>query len=772
MIAEVVVDVLNKQVNKTFDYLIPSYLEDVIKIGHRVKILFARRLITGFVTDVKNTSTYKKKLNPILDIIDVKPILNEEFVNIGKYIAENNFSYYALALQTMIPQAMKIKYQKVAKCEVIPDELKDIFKNRKEICIDNRSPEELKLLYNAYTNGIISIETKFKKVRNEKKIEYIYVENDTITPKSKQGQAILDYLLECGCAMPINEVVEESGYSKNSIKTLIENKILGTYEEELLFEDEKEYPVYEIKELNDIQKNVFNKVIFNQNKTYLLHGVTGSGKTMVYINWIKEAIKSGKEALMLVPEISLTPQITAILKGCFKDDIAIIHSRLSISQKYSAWKKIINKEVKIVVGARSAIFAPLTNLGIIIIDEEHESSYRQENNPKYNAIDIAKIRSSNHNCPLVLASATPDVCDYYKALNDEYELLNMPFRVNNNPLPKKEIIDMTIELKEGNKSVFSRCLKNKIVEAYKKKEQIILFLNRRGYSSFVMCRNCGEVIKCPHCDISLTFHASTNTLKCHHCGYSRLNVSNCTSCGSSKIRFVGSGTEKVMEEINNLLPEAKVLRADLDSAKKLTDYEKIFEKFKNHEADILVGTQMIAKGLDFTDVTLVGIINADLAINYPSYDANMKAFNLIEQVSGRAGRHQKQGEVIVQTYNPEHFVIKCSKNNDYLGFYEKEINNRKITDMPPFSFILELMFISSNQSLAYNEALNMLYSLKKEAKESIILGPAEGLPFKINDQYRYLIQVKIKENVIKEKIKEIYPIYQSNKDVDLKINIL
>ncbi|MDE6013607.1 MAG: primosomal protein N', partial [Anaeroplasmataceae bacterium] len=365
--------------------------------------------------------------------------------------------------------------------------------------------------------------------------------------------------------------------------------------------------------------------------------------------------------------------------------VSILHSKLSIYDKYSSWKKILNGEVQIVIGARSAIFAPLNNLGIIIIDEEHEATYIQENNPRYDALELAKLRSKTHQCPLVLGSATPKVTDYYKAILGEYELLSLPKRINQRPLPSKSVIDMTLELKNGNKSVFSEKLKKALINTYQKKEQAILFLNRRGHSSFVMCRNCGEVIKCPHCDVSLTYHSASNLLKCHYCGFSKPNVSSCPACGSGKIRFVGSGTEKVTEEISRLLPEARVLRVDMDTVSKMSDYDTIFSQFKNQEADILVGTQMIAKGLDFENVTLVGLVNADIALHYPSYDAHAVAYNLIEQVSGRAGRGSKPGEVIIQTYQPKHFVIQSSVKNDFEHFFNQEINARKIAKMPPFS---------------------------------------------------------------------------------------
>ena len=769
MIASVIVDIKAKQVNRSFDYLVPPHLENVIKVGYRVRVVFGKRVLVGFVVELKNTTTFKKSLKPISDLVDVYPVLNEEFIELAKFIASNNFSYYAVALQTMIPTALKIKYQKVAKADIIPEELKNIFNGRKEVIVDNRPLDEQKLIYEAYEKGLVELDTKFKKTRNEKMMEYIYVLDETIKPSSKQGQLLLDTLLEIGEPVPVNVLVEDSGFSKAVIKTLISKGIAGSYKKEVLPENECIIADKLTHTLNESQQNCFDSVNLESNDTYLLHGVTGSGKTLVYIKWIEEVLKKGKEALMLVPEISLTPQITAIFKGYFGDDVAILHSRLTVSEKYNAWKKILNKEVKIVVGARSAIFAPLSNLGIIIVDEEHENSYIQENNPKYNALEIASIRAKTHNCPLILGSATPNVNDYYKAINGEYILLNMPTRANNKELPKKTIVDMVLELKRGNKSVFSQTLKEKIMNTYNKKEQSILFLNRRGYSSFVMCRNCGEVIECPHCDVSLTYHASTNMLKCHHCGFSRPNVSSCPKCNSSRIRFVGSGTEKILEELNNMLPEARVLKMDMDTVSKTSDYEEIFSTFKNHEADILVGTQMITKGLDFADVTLVGVLNADLALHYPSYDATMTAYNLIEQVSGRAGRGEKSGEVIIQTYKPDHFVIKTAYNNDYDGFFKKEINNRKINNMPPFSSVIEIMVTSENATRAYEEAKNIIYALNSVKIDSEILGPAEALPFKLNDIFRFTVQVKAKEDIVIEKIKEIYPMYQNINDVDLKI---
>ncbi|MDE7106275.1 MAG: primosomal protein N' [Anaeroplasmataceae bacterium] len=769
MIASIIVDIAAKQVNQTFDYKVPSFLEPIIQVGYRVRVIFGRRTVLGFVVELKNQTEYKKKLKEISDIVDVYPVLNEEFVKIAKFIANHNFSYYAVALQTMIPTALKIKYQKVARLKHTTEELEELFHGKKEIILDYKNPEDLKRIYEAYEKGFVELDTKFKRTRNEKKIEYVYIKNASLKPSSKQGEKLVSYLLELEEATPVPVLLEQTGFSKAVIKTLLEKGILGSYSKEVLSISEPKREAMVSYELNADQKKVYNAVQYDTSKTYLLHGVTGSGKTLVYIEWIKDVLAKGKQALLLVPEISLTPQITAIFQSHFGNDVAILHSRLSVYDRYSAWKKILTHQVRIVIGARSAIFAPLDHLGIIIIDEEHEQSYIQENNPKYNAIEIAKLRSKTHECPLVLGSATPNISDYYLAIEGEYELLSMPSRANDKPLPKKTVVDMREELKSGNKSVFSKALQKRLVEVYNRQEQSILFLNRRGHSSFVMCRSCGTVIHCPHCDVSLTYHASTNTLVCHHCGHKQMNVESCPSCGSSKIRFVGSGTEKVMEEIQNLIPEAKVLRVDLDTTSKMVDYETAFEKFKNKEADIMVGTQMIAKGLDFADVTLVGIVNADLALHYPSYASNMTAYNLIEQVSGRAGRGAKSGEVIVQTYQPEHFVLQTSMRNDYDGFFKKEIANRKITGMPPFSEAIEIMIESKEIALAKTEAMRMIYALKQVAKDSEILGPAEALPFRLNDIYRYTIQIKIMEEAVMDKISEIYPLYQNNKDVNIKI---
>ena len=771
MFAEVIVDIKNKQVNRTFDYIIPEALDGICKVGQRCIVPFGKMKRTAYILKIKATTDVNKGLKEIMELIDFTPVLTSELIELGLYMANHYFSFYSQALEAMIPQALRMKYEKIIRKINEPTNplVSEIFKRRDEISLSALKQDLECDVYKEVKLGNLVFDSRIKTKRREKTKTMIHLLDYQNNPRSKQGLMVLEYLSELGTDVAKEDLITDMGVSSSVLDTLKKNSFIETYEVEILKEEDiKEYTDKEVT-LNESQMKCYKKMDLLSDKCYLLHGITGSGKTEIYMRWIKDCIDSNKKALMLVPEISLTPQITAQFYARFKENIAVLHSRLSISEKYDEYKRIKNGEVKIVVGARSAIFAPIDNLGIIIIDECHESSYKQTNNPRYNAIDLAKLRSKRYHCPLVLGSATPNVEDYYKAVEGEYELMTLPIRANQMPLPKSYVVDMREELRNNNKTPISNLLKEKIIDCYQKKEQSILFLNRRGYSTFVQCRSCGSVIKCPHCDISLTYHSKTNTLKCHYCGFTRPNVLTCDNCKSDKIRFVGTGTEKIYEAVKKILPEAKVLRVDMDSVSKMEDYEAYYDAFKNKEADILVGTQMITKGLDFENVTLVGVLNADLAMHYPTYDANQVAFNLIEQVSGRAGRSHLTGEVVIQTYDPGHYVIKSSENHDYDTFYKREILLRRASLMPPFSEIIEIDVSGESKIKVHEEALRIVTSLKRESQKSIILGPTEAYLFRINDMYHYTITIQAVEDKVLEAIRYLYPLYQDNKDINVMI---
>ena len=774
MIAEVIIDVKNKQVNQSYDYIIPDHFLGLIEIGQRVIVPFGRIKRCAFVINIKEETDYLEKLKEIEEIVDNRRILDEEFIELASYISKNYFNYYASVLDAMIPRAFKYKYEKIfvlEKKENLPTSMTKLFRSGK-LKVKSLPNDLIKDFYKEVANKNISIETNIKRNINDKIIEYVKLEDELYYSKDKLENSLIEYLKEVDEPVEKEIILNDLGYNISLINKLVFNKVISIIKEEISYEDE-EIDVYdENYELTKEQELCFNALDFNKYETYLLFGATGSGKTEVYMRWINESIKMGKEAIVLVPEISLTPQISSLFKKRFGNLVSVLHSRLSPKEKYEEWKKIIAGQIKIVVGARSAIFAPLKNLGIIIVDEEHDKSFIQVNNPKYDGKDVASWRAKKHNIPLVLASATPTVVDYYHAINKDYKLLTMKKRVNGMRLENSLIVDLREELKNGNKSVFSKKLKNEIIKNYENREQTILFLNRRGFSSFVMCRNCGHEISCPHCDVTLTYHKRANILSCHQCGFFIPNVATCPNCGSDKIRYVGVGTEKIYEEAKKLLPDANIIRVDTDNVKTMEEYNNYYQRFRNNEADVLVGTQMITKGLDFPNVTLVGILNASLSLKYPSYDASEVTYQLIEQASGRAGRKDKKGRCIIQTYNPENYAIVSASIHDYEEFFNDEIKKRKIQNMPPFSLVYELTLTSNDDKLASLEASNVLTSLSLKKKESKIFGPVKEKIFKLNDEYRYTITVFVKEDEILNSIEEIYPMYQQNKNVRLDIRRL
>jgi len=713
MVACVLVELSNKSIDKTFDYLVPSKLEDKIKVGIRVTVPFGNQVLEGFVLKLKENS--ELELKSIINVIDDEVVLNEELLNLGKFISNKTLSTLISAYQVMLPKALKAQ---------VDTEIRE--KYEKYLSIANDDIQGIKLSENDIK--IIDILRKEKRVKK-------------------------------------NSLTNISAYS---VKKLLDKNIIKEELIEVYRLQEKEYANDKNIELTHDQKNAIDKIITSSSNTILLHGVTGSGKTEVYVQLIRKMLAENKTSIVLVPEISLTPQVVSEFKSRFTCGVAVLHSRLSDGERYDEYRKIVKGEVKIVIGARSAVFAPLKNIGIIIIDEEHTTSYKQDSNPKYNAIDVAIERCKYHNAKLVLGSATPTLESYSRALKNVYELVELPNRINSRPMPNVLVLDMNKEKK--NSSYFSNSFIEKINDRLSKKEQVIILLNRRGYASFITCSNCGYVEKCPHCDITLTFHKTSKMLRCHYCGYATKILERCPNCREDAMKSLGVGTEKIEEELNNLF-NCRVVRMDLDTTTKKGSHEKIIEDFRNHKYDILLGTQMIAKGLDFANVTLVGVINADTSLMIPNYKSSEYTFQLLCQVSGRSGSGEKPGEVVIQTFNPDHYAIAHSKKHDYLNFYKDEMAIRKKLGYSPYFYIASLKILSKDYDLAKEEANNVSKYLRSNLLAEIVLGPSVASVFRVNDVYRFNIIIKYKKDeMVYKALNRLIDHYKTNNKVKLDIN--
>lgn len=719
MVCECLVELEHVFIDKTFTYKINKEQLPLLKVGMRVVVPFGKQTLEGFVLKIyENKDVFlENKLKEIISIVDTYPILNEELLTLGKYISKTTLCSLMTSYQAMLPKALKAK----KKVNMTP-------KYDTYICIN----------YGMYNNDI-----KFN--ASQEKILELLKENKKVKKEV------------------LNKI------SVSSVNTLLKKNILLEEKEEnyrynLINEEKIKFNLNE--EQQKVYKEIFNFI--NTNETFLLYGVTGSGKTNVYMKVIEDVIKKNKTAILLVPEISLTPQIIKRFTSYFSN-IAVLHSGLSDGEKYDEWRKINEGKVNIVIGARSAIFAPLKNIGVIIIDEEHSQTYKQENNPRYNAIDIAKERCKYHNCPLILGSATPSLESFARAKKNVYKLLELKNRYNNNTMPKVEIIDMNKEFKKSS-GYFSNTLIDQIKETIERKEQVILFLNRRGYSSFLTCSSCGYVEKCPNCDISLTYHKSSNMLRCHYCGYATKRKKLCPKC-QEEFKDYGIGTEKVEEELKSLIKDAKIIRMDVDTTTTKNAHAKIINSFLEEKYNILVGTQMIAKGLDFPNVTLVGVLNADIGLNFPDFRSSEITFSLLNQVLGRSGRGNKEGKVLIQTFNPEHYAIAYTKNHDYLGFYNEEMKIRKILKYPPYYYICSIKIISKDYNLASKSSYDVVNYLKQNIKNEIILGPSVCNVFKLNNNYRFQIIIKYKDvNNILEYLTNIEHHYFNKKDIKVEID--
>lgn len=716
MIIGVLVELSNKNIDRVFDYSVPDCFLDKIKLGIRVKVPFGKMELEGFVVEVKDSSDIEVK--DILDVIDDEAILNSELLELGKKMQEDTLSTLISCYQIMLPKALKAK------------------------------------------NG---------QVINKKFDTYYYLNKDIVCygKLSTSQEKIINLCMEKEYVLR-KELVD---ISLSSLNTLIKKNILleKKLEHYRLSYNEK---IEAKKELTNDQKLVVDEVLANTGYfPYLLFGVTGSGKTEVYMELIEDSLNKGKTSIVLVPEISLTPQMVLRFQKRFGDNIAAIHSALSDGEKYDEWRRIVSGEAKIVIGARSAIFAPLNNIGMIIIDEEHSDSYKQDDsNPRYNAKDIALLRGKYHNCPVIMGSATPSLEVFARAKKGVFKLLELPNRINGKSLPHINIVDMN-EMISKTKGHFSPVLLEAISARLLKNEQIILLLNRRGYSSFVTCKNCGYTFKCPNCDITLTYHKSSRTLRCHYCGYGTKVYDTCPECHEKSINDLGVGTEKVEEELNKLFPESRILRMDFDTTSRKGMHEKMIKAFKNHEYDILLGTQIVSKGLDFDNVTLVGVINADTSLNIPDFRSSETTFSLLAQVAGRAGRSDKEGEVIIQTFNPEHYAIQYTKKHDYLGFYNREMSIRRELKYPPYYYICYVKISGKDNKYIYEESLKITKLFHNKLINMIILGPSPCTIFKLNNIYRYGIILKYKKDEdLREVLNKVIEHYKDNRNIKIDVN--
>lgn len=785
-IAKIVVDVPTRQTDHPFDYLIPEGF--VVEKGMRVKVEFGRRQVTGFVVDFSETPEFNGKIKSIVERIDEVPVLNEEQLKLAQFLASEYFTFEISDLWLMLPMMLKGKTEKfLVNIGLTNESLLPLFaKGAIKYDKNSLSSDELKKIATALEKNELEvvysqsrqITKKYKEIiKSNVSADQISEIISNLPKNNKYGRLFWQTVINEGSPIALEHLTKEIGITRATLNKiyrdgLIEFEKVETYRMPLV--DPGSIKVKELKHTPDQDRTIEEiSNSFGKNETFLLEGITGSGKTEIYRALSEKVIEQGQQVLILVPEISLTPQMISFFQAKFGSRIAIWHSRLSQGEQYDEWRRIKNGEVDLVLGVRSAIFTPLKNLGLIVVDEEHEKSYRQVENPQYDAREVAKWRAKYHNCPVIFGSATPTITSRAKAERNIYHLIRLDKRVNpNGHLPSVQIVDLREPSNRHNSFIFSDQLKERVIRCYERGEQSILFLNRRGYANFLECRNCGYTFNCPNCDVSLTMHLREHKLICHYCGQSCQIPKNCPNCHQSDLRNFGDGTEKVEAEIHQLNDAIRTIRMDKDTTSRKGSYERIIKQFEQHEADVLVGTQSVTKGLNFPDVTLVGVLNADISLNRPEFDASEVTFDLLTQVAGRAGRGQKSGEVIIQTYNPNHYAIKDAKDQNYEWFFRQEMYMRRMRGYLPYFYSIFIKITSKDEMMALKTALEIKDFLTKNQNESTqILGPAPYYIKRINNEYTYQISLKYKkDDAIKTAIHEI--IFKTQKNANkVKISI-
>ena len=802
-IAKVIVDVPVRSTDRPFDYSIPESLKLWIEVGSRVAVPFGHRTVQGFVVSLESGETVvNSALKPIQEVLDLLPPLSPELVELADWMSKRYACRRISALQAMLPTALKGKAERLISLGVVEeetafpdDELFPMFtetENEERLItefIGRNGEVSMKQLTRAFPEaaetvkfmlrrGVLVESQSIKDKMGKKKLKAvdlaigITAAREALSKfpkKSARQKEVLSFLIEREATLPmaLKEVLSALQVTASTVKGLeekgfIEISEIEVYRDPYQGRDFKPTTPLPLTSEQEIVYTRISRTLEEQlHEVFLVHGVTGSGKTEIYLQCIKRCLDQGRQAVVLVPEIALTPQMVERFKGRFGSGVAVMHSRLSVGERYDEWRKIREGKATVAVGARSAVFAPFSNLGLIIMDEEHETSYKQEENPKYHARDAAIRRAEQCGAAVILGSATPSLESYHAAraqsdIHFSPVLLEMPTRALGNELPKVNVVDMREELKEGNRSMFSRKLHSALAERLERGEQTVLLLNRRGFSTFVMCRSCGYVAGCPECDISLTYHSRSDNLRCHYCGHAEQAPKLCPECGSENIRFFGTGTQRVEEELGKLFPGIRVIRMDVDTTTEKGSHEKLLNQFRDKKADVLLGTQMVAKGLDFPDVTLVGVITADSALNLPDFRAAEKTFQLLTQVAGRAGRHQLPGEVVVQSYTPEHYSIVHASGHDYLSFVREELKHRRGLHYPPYCRLI-LVTLSHEQlplllRMAENYAMNLqgkarqlrwYGSLDKLTTDVLdLLGPVASPIPRLKGRYRFQCMIK------------------------------
>ncbi len=765
MIAEVLVDIEHHTLDQCFDYLVPDALKDTIAVGQRVEVPFAHRKITGFVVGLKSQSDIES-LKPIHAVRDLFPYMDDERMQLAEILSKRHIQPRIAYMNAMLPRALSMRYTtyfKVHDKQRLNELLAPYFKDTETIKRDTLDAKALRHVQHHLKTGVLSQHLTVAQTTGVKTVPVVVLKNDGPVKNASKQQAIIDTLKSQG-PLEKKTLLKTAGTTDGPLRSLVEKGRVEIVSKERYREiasiiRENDKPIT----FNEEQEVTFDaiKKRLHTPSEHLIHGVTASGKSELYIALIKEVLKHGQQAIVLLPEIALTPKIVARFKAAIDEPIAIFHSALTPGEQYDQWRRMLTGEANVCIGARSAIFAPFQNIGLIVLDEEQSDAFVQREAPSYSAKEVARLRAKHHTAPIVYGSATPSIETYYEAKKGHMHLHTLSRRALKSTMPYIEIIDMKEEFKQGNPSIFSHALRTAMNETLARGEQVILLINRRGHANFVICRDCGKRIKCPQCEISLTYHHATGELKCHYCNHKEQAPSTCPACASKHIRYMGLGSEKVEMALQKTFPDARVYRMDRDSTTKKGAHERIIADFER-DGDILVGTQMITKGLDFDNVTLAGVLSADMSLFVPDFYAESETYAMLTQIAGRSGRRDKPGRVLIQAYDTSHQVLEDVRHGDFTSFYEREIAFRKRARVEPFKKLTQILCVHRNYDIAYRKALEIKRFIKKQTTASV-LGPTDARILRQNNRYRVQLLIRHDgDEAIYESLQKVHRHFSNN----------